>query len=157
MITAVDPEPRANIRLLDDEVRVVQQPIQMVDMNEILSLQANDILFIDSSHVVKIGGDVIHEVLGLLPNLQPGVVVHFHDIFVPDEYPKSWVINEKRFWTEQYLLHAFLAFNCEYEILWASHYMNRTVPAQVQACLNASGGSSFWIRRRTLPATQVSK
>ena len=103
----------------------------------------------------QVAGDVIRVVLQILPALQPGVVVHFHDIFLPDEYPRSWVIEEKRFWTEQYLLHAFLVFNREYEILWASRYMHRTAPAQVQACFNASGGSSFWIRRRTSPTSEA--
>lgn len=148
VITTVDPEPRADIWLLGENVHIVQQPIQAMDKNEFLSLQANDILFIDSSHVVKLGGDVLREILEILPILQPGVIVHFHDIFLPDEYPRSWVVEEKRFWTEQYLLHAFLIFNSDYEILWASHFMHQMATIKVEACLGSSGGASFWIRRR---------
>ena len=71
----------------------------------------NDILFIDSSHIIRPQGDVLFEYLEILPILNPGVVVHIHDIFSPKDYLDNWIINDHLFWNEQYLLEAFLSFN----------------------------------------------
>jgi predicted O-methyltransferase YrrM len=126
-------------------------PVQEVPMEEFESLQANDILFIDSSHVLKLGGDVRHEYLEILPRLRPGVVVHVHDIFLPDEYPRDWAHDKHRFWTEQYVLQAFLAFNETFEVIWASSYMlkrhERRVRAAFPSLAPASRPGSFWLRR----------
>lgn len=126
------------------------------------SLEANDILFIDSTHVLKIGGDVKYEYLEILPRLQNGVIVHSHDIFFPCEYPKNWTLENHWFWTEQYLLQAFLAFNSAFEILWAGQYMNRKYPDKLTvfpSCKNLplknlkanqlNSAGSLWIRRKT--------
>jgi hypothetical protein len=104
---------------------LIQKPLEQVDLNLFARLGENDILFIDSTHVLKIGGDVKYAYLEILPRLKKGVIVHSHDIFLPFEYPKSWVLDKHLFWTEQYLLQAFLAFNSSFEILWAGHYMSR--------------------------------
>ena len=132
--------------------------VQDVKLSTFESLGKNDILFIDSSHVGRIDSDVLYEILEILPRLQPGVLVHFHDIFLPDEYPKSWVIDRHRFWTEQYLLHAFLAFNDSFEVLWAGQYMHRHHPDRMRSAFASYrrrtpdedwvGPGSFWIRRR---------
>jgi hypothetical protein len=114
-------------------------------------LAANDILFIDSSHAVRCGGDVNYLFLEVLPRLNPGVIVHIHDIFLPNEFPKDLVKNRHFFWTEQYLLQAFLTFNSEFEILFANAYMANSHNAEMQETFpNALwlGGGSFWIRRR---------
>jgi hypothetical protein len=81
------------------------------------SLRENDVLFIDSTHMVKIGGDVVYLYLEVLPRLNSGVLVHTHDIFLPLEYPRDWVLKNHWFWSEQYLLQAFLAFNDQFEVL----------------------------------------
>jgi hypothetical protein len=117
-------------------------------------LQSGDVLFIDSSHVCKIGGDVNYLFLEILPRLRPGVIVHIHDIYFPFEYPREWVVDECRFWTEQYLLQAFLAFNSDFEVLFANSYMAFRYLAELKATFPTSpwwGGGSFWIRRRLLP------
>jgi hypothetical protein len=88
--------------------------LQDVDQEIFARLKANDILFIDSSHVAKIGSDVNHLMSEILPILAPGVHIHFHDIFYPFEYPRQWV-EEGRAWNEAYLLEAFLSFNSEFE------------------------------------------
>ena len=88
-----------------------------------LSLEAGDILFIDSSHVVSVGSDVVHEILKILPKLKPGVLVHVHDIFMPADYPEKFVMTNLCFWGEQYMLEAFLSFNRAFEVLWASSAM----------------------------------
>ena len=98
--------------------KLISTKIQDVPLSKFNELQENDILFIDSSHVLKIGNDVQYEYLEILPRLNKGVIVHVHDIFLPAEYPKEWILKDYRFWTEQYILQAFLVFNNAFEVLW---------------------------------------
>lgn len=126
--------------------------IEDVPLNEFESLSENDILFIDSTHVLKIGSDVQYEYLEILPRLPKGVIVHIHDIFLPFEYLKEWVMKDHRFWTEQYLLQAFLCFNDSFEVLWGSYFMNKFHPDLLEECLpaykkNKYAPASFWIRK----------
>ena len=110
---------------------------------------------------MKIGGDVNYLFLEVLPRLKPGVIVHVHDIFLPFDYRRDWVMDEFRFWTEQYLLQAFLTFNSEFEVLMANRYLAHKYPGDVKAAfrnlekLRADvpssvrwGGGSFWMRRK---------
>lgn len=130
---------------------LVPEKVQDVDLARFEELGSGDVLFIDSSHVAKIGGDVNYLYLEVLPRLKPGVVVHVHDIFFPLEYPRHWVMNQLRFWNEQYLLQAFLAFNSEYEVLLCNSYLNRKHGEELRAALPAEsrgGGGSFWMRRK---------
>jgi hypothetical protein len=128
-------------------------PAQDVPLARFESLAANDVLFIDSSHVLRIGSDVQYLFLEVVPRLAPGVYVHVHDIFMPAEYPRSWVMKEHRFWTEQYLLQAFLAFNSAWEVVWAGSYMHLQHPKELAAAFRSYGPTrspgSFWIRRRS--------
>jgi len=101
---------------------MIEKPVQEVELSLFENLNANDILFIDSSHVVKIGNDVIFEYSEILPRLKSGVLIQIHDIFLPDDYPKQWVVNEHKFWAEQYLLQSFLTYNSEFEIIWTSSF-----------------------------------
>ena len=117
------------------------------------ALEANDIVFIDSSHVVKIGSDVVYEFLELLPRLKAGVMVHFHDIFLPAEYPKSWVLEDRRFWNEQYLLQAFLAFNSAFEVMMAGSFLHLSHSEKLKAAFASYDPAnvwpgSFWMRRK---------
>jgi hypothetical protein len=100
-----------------DRVVVHQEPSERLDTAEVArSLGPGDVLFIDTTHTVKTGGDVDRIFLDLLPRLAPGVWVHVHDIFLPYEYPRVWVVDERRAWGEQYLLQAFLVFNKEFRV-----------------------------------------
>lgn len=131
---------------------VVPKKVQDVELDFFQQLTAGDVLFIDSSHVVKTGGDVTYLFLEVLPRLAPGVVVHVHDIFLPQEFPRSWVMDLHLFWTEQYLLQAFLAFNSEFEVLFANAYMGLRQTREMREVFPTSpwwGGGSFWMRRRT--------
>ena len=111
----------------------MEKQIQDIDLDFFSQLQSGDILFIDSSHTIKIGGDVNYLFLEVLPRLKPGVIVHVHDIFLPFDYRRDWVKKEFRFWTEQYLLQAFLIFNSEFEVLMANGYLNHYHRAQSQS------------------------
>ena len=87
-VTAIDPEPRASLMGLSLEWKM--QPVQAVDPQLFASLEPGDILFIDSSHQLKPGSDVEFLLGEALPRLASGVRVHFHDIFLPDDYPAAW-------------------------------------------------------------------
>lgn len=103
-------------------VRVLRQKVEEADPAVFAQLEANDILFIDSSHIIRPQGDVLFEYLQLLPALKTGVLVHVHDIFSPRDYPEDWV-HAHRLWNEQYLLEAFLSFNHRFRILGALNYL----------------------------------
>jgi hypothetical protein len=131
---------------------LIRKQVQEVDLELFQQLGANDILFIDSSHVVKCGGDVNYLFLAVLPRLRPGVVIQIHDIFLPQEYPKAWIMEQHLFWTEQYLLQAFLTFNSEFEVLFANAFMGAKYLPEMQATFPQSpwrGGASFWLRRKS--------
>jgi hypothetical protein len=133
--------------------RLITAKAQDVPRTEFEKLEANDILFIDSSHVLKIGSDVQYEYLEILPRLKKGVMVHIHDVFLPMEYPEDWVLKRNRYWTEQYLLQAFLAFNSAFEVVLAGTYLHVKDPEELAATFkNYSKGQSwrpgyFWMRK----------
>lgn len=147
--TSYDPFPRVE-RLADRGHRVLPQRAQDVPAAVFDELEAGDVLFVDTTHTVKVGGDVNRVILDLLPALAPGVVVHFHDILLPGEYYRAW-IEAGAHWGEQYLLQAFLCLNPEFEILWASAAVHldheRELRALVPSLLDHRP-SAFWIRRR---------
>ena len=123
-MTFIDPYPEQLNALLhpSDQARVDIQalPVQAVDVTLFDQLGAGDVLFIDSTHVARTGGDVVHDMFEILPRLAAGVWVHFHDVFYPFEYPEPWVY-EGRAWNEQYLLRALLTDSIRYRIvLWPS-------------------------------------
>jgi predicted O-methyltransferase YrrM len=131
-------------------VTLLQQRVQDVDLKTFSRLEAGDILFIDSSHVSKIGSDVNFLVFEVLPILQPGVVVHIHDVFDGFEYPRQW-LEAGRYWNEQYLIRAFLMYNSAYEILFMSSFVfnrhNEFFRTQAPLSLK-SGGGQLWLQRK---------
>ena len=145
-ITAIEPYPALLHNLLrpGDRVEVVPQPVQRVPLSLFAELEANDILFIDSSHMVKTGSDVQFLVNVVLPVLAEGVYVHFHDMFWPFEYPRAW-LDMGIAWNEDYLVHAFLLFNNNYEIvLWndcLAHLHADAISEYLPAMLANTGGA----------------
>jgi hypothetical protein len=130
---------------------LIEKKVEDIDLEFFSQLHSGDILFIDSSHTVKIGGDVNYLFLEVLPRLKPGVIVHVHDIFFPFDYRRDWVMDEFRFWAEQYLLQAFLTFNSEFEVLMANGYLGHRHMEDLKATFANSpwwGGGSFWMRRK---------
>lgn len=105
-------------------VSVIRKKIEEIEVEFFSELQENDILFIDSSHIIRPQGDVLFEYLELLPSLNRGVIVHVHDIFSPKNYIKKWLSDEVRFWNEQYLLEAFLSHNNSWKVLGALNYLH---------------------------------
>lgn len=151
--TFIEPYPELLMSLVTDvdksRIEVIPSRLQDVDLCEFESLQANDILFIDSTHVSKIDSDVNRIIFDILPRLTTGVYVHFHDIFFPFEYPKEWLF-EGRAWNEAYLLKAFLQFNESFHIVLMSTYLQHfhqpSLRENLPLCLKNPGGS-IWIRK----------
>jgi len=146
----IDPWPREFISRGVPGIDFIRKKVEDLDLDLFQQLQENDILFVDSSHVVRTGGDICFEILEVLPRLAKGVLVHFHDIFLPFEYPKEWLVGRQRFWTEQYLLQAYLAENNHVEVLFANHFLSKEYVAEVRENFpNALwiDGGSFWIRK----------
>jgi hypothetical protein len=148
---AYDPFPTAVDDSLPGLAALHLTPAQEVPEQSFRALQSGDILFVDTTHTVKIGSDVNRIILRILPLLAPGVVVHFHDICLPYEYPRYLFEQYALYWGEQYLLQAFLSMNPSFEVLYATDALCRDRRNQVeQLGLAGTGesGSSFWIRRR---------
>lgn len=151
-LICIDPFPRDFLRKGFPGLQtLIEKNVQEIDLEFFSQLQSGDILFIDSSHTVKIGGDVNYLFLEVLPRLNPGVIVQVHDIFLPFEYRRHWILDEFRFWTEQYLLQAFLTFNSEFDVLLGNYYLSHYHEQDLKAVfpdLHRWIGGSFWMRRK---------
>lgn len=106
------------------DITIIREKVEEMDLSFFSQLKENDILFIDSSHVIRPQGDVLFEYLELLPSLNKGVIVHIHDIFSPRNYLKSWLQDDIRFWNEQYLVEAFLSNNDSWEIIASLNFLH---------------------------------
>ena len=152
--TFIDPNPQTVLSLLNEQdlltTTLIPKTLQEVELEVFTRLGENDVLFIDSTHVSKIGSDVNRLVFEILPALAPGVVIHIHDIFYPFEYPKVWV-HQGIAWNEAYLLRAFLQYNERFEVMLMNTYLahrHRDFFARhMPDCLRNTGGS-LWLRKR---------
>lgn len=158
--TFVEPNPERLYGLLTGEDRarhqVVRERVQEVHLALFDELNEGDVLFVDSSHVVKFGSDVAHLLFEVLPRLKPGVLVHFHDVFWPFEYPEEWYA-QGRAWNEAYFLRAFLQHNCAFRIHYYASFMayrhpdmlntNMPLASNTNNPLAASRPSSLWLRK----------
>lgn len=149
--TIFDPFPFTASPLGPVETEVHRRRTEDIDPATFSELGAGDVLFVDTTHTVKTGGDVPRLILDVFPRLREGVLIHVHDIFIPYDYPREWVIDRRRAWAEQYLLQAFLAFNDSYEVLFPAHALTRRSPDLVRSVIPsfAAGAApgAFWIRR----------
>ena len=148
----IEPYPRQFlIDGVDGISGLVQKKVEEVELDFFNRLESGDILFIDSSHVSKIGSDVNYLFFEVIPRLKSGVMVPIHDIFLPDEYPKVWAIDEGRNWNEQYLLRAFLQFNSAWKVLWSAYFMATRHTDAVKDVFprfpQLGGGGSLWMVR----------
>jgi predicted O-methyltransferase YrrM len=151
--TCIEPYPRDFLStgvpgVSDLRVEAVQDtPLEVFEQ-----LDAGDVLFVDTAHTVKTGGDVPWIFGEIVPRLRPGVVVHVHDAFIPGEYPQPWVL-EGWGWNEIYLLKAFLAFNSAFEVLFGVQWMLQNEPVAIDRAFPGFGayrerqGGALWIRR----------
>ena len=150
-LTCIEPYPRPFLSRTRGGLELIADKVQNVPLSVFAQLRAGDVLFIDSSHVCKTGSDVNHLYFEVLPRLPRGVVVHIHDIFLPHDYKKEWVLEENRSWNEQYLLRALLMFSTRFEVLFGCNYAVHRFPELLRDALalpgrRIFGGGSFWIR-----------
>jgi hypothetical protein len=142
---AVDPEPRADISGFTD--RILRQRYEETDVSEELyALDVNDVLFIDSSHLVHVANDVTKLFCNAIPALRPGVAVHVHDVFLPFDYPEPFCTDYPG-WGEQYLLQVMLAARPR-EILWPGYYVQKLRPELRKELPFLANGraQSFWFK-----------
>lgn len=151
--TFIEPYPDLLKSLVrqDDlaSINIIEARLQDVSVDEFSSLDADDILFIDSTHVCKTGSDVNFLLFDILPRLKRGVYIHIHDIFYPFEYPRDWILGG-RSWNEIYALRAFLQFNEAFRIVmmntFLEHFHKQRFATRMPLCLKNTGGS-IWLRR----------
>jgi hypothetical protein len=157
-VHCIEPYPREFLRR-DPRVQLHSIPAQEVPLNLLEGILGDgDVLFIDSTHTVKAGSDCLHLYLRLLPRLRRHLYVHAHDIFLPFGMPKDWLVEHRYFWTEQYLLLAFLTDNPKATVQWSSYWSARQHPDLMQPLMGGQfpfGGSSLWFEYRngTAPLT----
>lgn len=155
-LTCIEPYPPEFIEGVEGISRVLRQQVEQTPMSVFEQLGAGDVLFIDTTHTVKTGGDVVFLFCEVVPRLRPGVVVHVHDIFLPRDYPEHWALSGWG-WNEQYLLEAFLAFNAAFEIVlamaWlAAHHPDAVVEAApAPEVVRRRFEASLWFRRCERP------
>lgn len=149
-------EPYENHWLEKTSANIIRKKVDDVELDFFRALQAGDILFIDSSHVIRPQGDVVTEVLEILPELPVGVYIHIHDIFTPRDYPARWITRWHIYWDEQYLVEAFLMYNSSFKIVGALNYLKHNYFAEAVRCfplLSArpqSEPASLWLVKTAL-------
>lgn len=163
--TIIDPYSRVDQLKFPENTTILRQPVETINLAIFETLGENDILFIDSSHVCKIGSDVNFEILEILPLLKKGVIIHFHDIELPYEYPKTYSTNPKFrvFWTESYLLQAFLIMNIDFQTIIPMAYLQKAYLEDLKMAFPHSSktnwgwvSGSFWIKRVSMTSIECS-
>lgn len=152
--TFIDPNPRPLKAMLKPadraKVHVVKDIVQAVPLSTFDALGDGDILFVDSSHVSKTGSDLNHIMFTVMPRLASGVLIHFHDVYYPLEYPRE-IVYKGIAWNEAYLLRAFLMFNSAFEVVFFNTYLETFHPQRVYGAMplcERNPGGSIWLRRR---------
>lgn len=150
----VDPAPKKPLEGLG--AIPIPAPVQDAPLAPFEALKEGDVLFVDSSHVLMPGSDVDAILNRILPALGPGVLVHFHDIFLPDDYPPSW---RWRGYNEQNAV-ASLVLHGGFDVLFASHFAERQFSGEIAASVvaglphSSAPNSSLWLRKTTERATR---
>ena len=149
-LTCIEPYEKKWLDNLSD-IQLIRKPVEQLPVSFFQSLGENDILFIDSSHIIRPENDVLFEYLELLPSLQKGVLIHVHDIFSPRHYRQDWLTGLYRFWNEQYLLEAFLYYNDSFRVIFSVNYLkNNYYDALKKTCVHlrfSDEPASFWMQK----------
>lgn len=130
--------------------QIIRAKVETLPLSTFDLLGPGDILFIDSSHVIRPFGDVLFEFHQIIPSLKKGVVVHVHDIFTPRDYHEHWLRDQRRLWNEQYLLEAMLAHSPRYRVVLAMNWLVNNHRAKIEAAFPTLKGvqplrpGSFW-------------
>jgi len=152
-LTFIEPYPDRLYSLLEntdkETVEIIIDRVQNVSLEKYYELNNGDILFLDTSHILKTGSDISFLLFNILPRLKKGVIIHIHDIFYPFEYPKEWIVQQKCY-NEIYFVRSFLMNNDEFEILlfnsWVSCKHSDWINTNAPFCVDSEGGS-IWLRK----------
>ena len=154
-LTFVEPYPELLKRLISDaagRVNILAKPVQNCDLDVFRALEAGDVLFIDSTHILRTGSDVCFELFEVLPVLRPGVVVHIHDMFWPFEYPEGWAVTDNRSWNELYAVRALLTRNPDWKVIMFNDYLAKTardVAEQSFSLFLKNPGGGLYIQKQS--------
>jgi hypothetical protein len=150
-VLCIDPHPPASLQSWKELIEIRTQPVQEAPDSLFLELRPSDILFIDGSHITKMGSDVNHLFLRVLPKLPKGVLVHIHDICLPFDYPRTWSEDSLCYWNEQYVLAGLLANSTKFRVLVGVYFLQKTDPDALVPLLPKfpgvfPGGGSLWMQ-----------
>jgi predicted O-methyltransferase YrrM len=148
-LMSIDPNPRVQIdKLVDNHI---SKPVESLNKTDLFSsLEERDILFIDSSHSIRAGNDVFFLYFYVIPTLNPGVLIHIHDIFIPYDYPEDWVVDERREYNEQYLVQSLLMNSTAFHVIWPGYHLQHTLPNFLTYFPNNTQGRSavsLWLQK----------
>lgn len=161
-LTCVEPYPSPFLLKQQSKLNgLIKKKIQDVDFEIFEKLKEGDVLFIDSSHCSRLGSDLNFLMFEVLPRLKRGVLIHFHDIFLPSEYPRAWLEDIGIMWNEQYMVLAMLMLNSSFEVLWSSSLAGSTKRQEIERLfegvlpagtefinnLGPYSGGSLWLRK----------
>jgi hypothetical protein len=152
-LIVIEPYPSESLTKGNIADTLIQYPVQQIDCGFFKQLQAGDILFVDSTHVGALGSDVYYILFNILPSLAPGVIIHFHDIMLPNTFAPEWALDHQIYWNEQYLLHAFLMYNSEFKVIFSGNFDQVRKSSQITSLnwpdniLDGSSGS-LWLQRK---------
>ena len=153
-IICVEPYPEARLTEIGLQFTLIQEKLENLDPDFFEQLAPGDILFIDSTHTIKYNSDVCRLILEILPRLQPGVWIHFHDLWFPYDYPYEWIFDERRSWGEQYFLEAFLSYNVHFKVRFCNNLMAVDFPDAMKNLWSegvdwdsSHRSSSVWLER----------
>ena len=149
-LTLVEPYPKGFLKGLDTVGCIIESFAQDIPVPEFVRLvERSGIWFIDSTHTVKIGSDCLYLYLKIMPEIATEVIVHTHDVSLPFGMPKHWALDKQIYWTEQYLLYAYMLDNPKVEVLFGSTYVNKRMPDVMRTLMDGKfpgGGGSLWYR-----------
>jgi hypothetical protein len=153
--TFIEPYPQLLTNLMGDReplnrIQILESAVQQVPGSVFEALQSGDILFIDSTHVLRTGSDVCYELFEILPRLASGVLVHFHDIFWPFEYSWDWVVEDNRSWNELYAVRCFLANNSAWTVVMFNDYLarfDRQLIEDTYPTFYKNSGGALWLQK----------
>lgn len=155
-ITLIEPYPKEFLRRLESVNDIIESKVQDLSVSELVSLvEASDIWFIDSTHTVKIGSDCLYIYLKIMPEISTDIIVHTHDVFLPFGIPKIKALEKHIYWTEQYLLYAYMLDNPKIEVLFGSTYVGSMMPNAMAKLMSGKfpgGGGSIWYKLNGGPA-----
>lgn len=149
-LTLIEPYPKEFLRKLECINSIIESFVQVIPVTDLVNLvESSDIWFIDSTHTVKVGSDCLYIYLIVMPEISKDIIIHSHDIHLPYGLPKRQALEKHIYWTEQYLLYAYMLDNPKINVLFSSAYVSRVLPDSLSRLMLGKypgGGGSIWYK-----------